>query len=183
MHEKMDNTFIDNAEDLDIFMPMYNLLGYSENYSMTSGSLWNYHRDEVNDDANENNNDDYRINNNNTTTSKSFEYNANENNNDDYRINNSNTTTSKSFEYKTKIIGSTPADNCRLDVELVVPLNHSSNFWRSLDLHLINCKIKFDLRWARNGIISEVPTAAVVVGSNTAPPTTTTSVKFQINNA
>ena len=154
----MDNTFTDNAEDLDICMPMYNLLEYSENYSMTSGSLWNYHRDEVNDDANENNNDDYRINNNNTTTSKSF-------------------------EYKTKIIGSTPADNSRLDVELVVPLNHSSNFWRSLDLHLINCKIKFNLRWARNGIISEVPRAAAVVGSDTAPPTTTTSATFQINNA
>ena len=38
---------IDNAEDLDIVMPMYNLLKYSQNYSMTSGSLWNYYRDEV----------------------------------------------------------------------------------------------------------------------------------------
>ena len=34
-------------------MPMYNLLEYSDNYSMTSGSLWNCYRDEVNDDANE----------------------------------------------------------------------------------------------------------------------------------
>ena len=44
---KINNTFIDNAEDLDIVMPMYNLLEYSDNYSMTSGSLWNYYRDEI----------------------------------------------------------------------------------------------------------------------------------------
>ena len=44
-----------HAEDLDIVIPMYNLLEYSDNYSMTSGSLWNYYRDEINDDANENN--------------------------------------------------------------------------------------------------------------------------------
>ena len=36
-------------------MPMYNLLEYSDNYYMTSGSLCNYYRDEVNDSANENN--------------------------------------------------------------------------------------------------------------------------------
>ena len=36
---KMNNTFIDNAEDLDNIMSMYNLLKYSNNYSMTSGSL------------------------------------------------------------------------------------------------------------------------------------------------
>ena len=38
---KTNNAFIGNAEDLDIFIPMYNLLEYSDNYSMTSGSLWN----------------------------------------------------------------------------------------------------------------------------------------------
>ena len=38
---------IDNAEDLDIAMSMYNLLEYGRNYSMTSGSLWNYYRDEI----------------------------------------------------------------------------------------------------------------------------------------
>ena len=36
---KMDNTFIDNAEDLDIVIPMYNLLEYSDNCFVTSGSL------------------------------------------------------------------------------------------------------------------------------------------------
>ena len=40
---KINNTFIENAEDLDIVMPMYNLLEYSNNYSRTSVSLWNDH--------------------------------------------------------------------------------------------------------------------------------------------
>ena len=44
-------------------MPMYNLLEYSPNYSLTSGSLWNYYRDEINDDENENNDDGNKINN------------------------------------------------------------------------------------------------------------------------
>ena len=48
---KNNNEFIDNEEDLDIGMAMYNLLEYGKNYSMTSGSLSNYYRDEVNDDA------------------------------------------------------------------------------------------------------------------------------------
>ena len=52
---KINNTFIDNAEDLDIVMSMYNLLEYSDNYCMTSESLWSYYRDEVNDSANGNN--------------------------------------------------------------------------------------------------------------------------------
>ena len=46
---KINDTSIVNAEDLDIAMPMYKLLEYSENNSMTSGSLWNYYRDETND--------------------------------------------------------------------------------------------------------------------------------------
>ena len=50
---KLNNTFIDNAQNLNIMMSMCNLLKYSNNYSMTSGSLWNYYVDEVDDDANE----------------------------------------------------------------------------------------------------------------------------------
>ena len=94
---KINNTFIDNVEDLDTAMPMYNLLECSDNYSLISGSLWNYYRDEVNDAANENN--------------------ANCN----YRINNNQTTTRKYFEHKTKITESTPVDNNALDAEVVVP--------------------------------------------------------------
>ena len=48
-NSKINSTLINNAEDLDIVMPMYNLLEYSQNFSMTSGSLWNYYRDEIDD--------------------------------------------------------------------------------------------------------------------------------------
>ena len=54
-------------------MPMYNLLEYSDNYSKTSGSLWNYYRDEENNSANENNNaNNYRKNNNKAVISKNL---------------------------------------------------------------------------------------------------------------
>ena len=53
-------------------MPMYN--PYSGNYSMISGNLWNYYKDEVDNDANEDNGaGNCRINKNKTKTSKSFE--------------------------------------------------------------------------------------------------------------
>ena len=45
---KINGIKIDNAEDLDVVMPMYNLLEYSKNYRKTTGSLWNYYRDEPN---------------------------------------------------------------------------------------------------------------------------------------
>ena len=44
-----NNTQVDNAKDIDIVMPMYNLIEYSDNYAKTSGSLWQYCRDEPND--------------------------------------------------------------------------------------------------------------------------------------
>ena len=103
-------------------MPMYNLLEDSDNYSMTSGSLWNYYRDDVNNDANENN----------VACSK---------------ISNNKSIASKSFEYKTKMIGSTSNNNNILDAEVVVPLKYLNIFWRSLDLPLRNffCEIGLDL--------------------------------------
>ena len=57
-------------------MPIHNLLEYINNCSKTPGSLSNYYRDKVNDNANENNTHNYRTNNKNTITSKSFEYKA-----------------------------------------------------------------------------------------------------------
>ena len=67
---KINNTLIDNAEDLDIVMPMYNLLEYSKNYRKTTGSLWNYYRDEPNSGiGGRNNNVNYSI-----KDSKSFDY-------------------------------------------------------------------------------------------------------------
>ena len=101
MHIK--NQHIDNAEDLDIVMPMYNWLDYSDN-SITAGSLWNYYRDEVNETANENNDTN------------------------NYKLNNNKTITSKSFEYKKKIIENTPADNNTLDTDVVVPSKYLSTW-------------------------------------------------------
>ena len=46
---EINNTQIDNAKDIDIVMPMYNLIKYSNNYAKTSGSLWQYYKDEPND--------------------------------------------------------------------------------------------------------------------------------------
>ena len=100
---KINNVFIDNAKHLDIVMPIYTLLEYSDNYSMASESLWNYYRNEINDFAIEINNDGNKINNNKTIASKSF-------------------------EYKTKIIGRTPDDNDILDTEGVLPLKNLINF-------------------------------------------------------
>ena len=67
---------------------------------------------------------------------------------------------------QTKIIGSTPADNSRLDAEVVVPLIYLSNFSRSLDLPLINCKIELDLSWSKNCMISKISRKDAVVGAN-----------------
>ena len=64
---KINNTFIDNAEDLDIVMPMYNLLEYRKNYRKTTSSLFNYYRDEPNSAAVGNINDSIK-------DSKSFDY-------------------------------------------------------------------------------------------------------------
>ena len=65
---KINNTLIDNAEDLDVVMPMYNLLEYSKNYSKTTGSLWNYYKDEPNNPPRNNYNADP------ITNSASFKY-------------------------------------------------------------------------------------------------------------
>ena len=46
---RINNIEIDNAKDIDIVMPMYNLIEYSDNYSKTFGSLWKYYKDDPND--------------------------------------------------------------------------------------------------------------------------------------
>ena len=74
---KINNEFIEEADDLDIVMPMYNLLEYSKNYRETIGSLNNYYRDELSDDNNRNN------------------------------VPNTNVVNLNGFEYKNKITGNT----------------------------------------------------------------------------
>ena len=60
-----------------------------------------------------------------------------------------------------------------------------SNFWRSIDLPLINCEIELDLIWTRSCIISEISRTSIVIGNPTAREvaTETTAATFQINNA
>ena len=97
---KINNTQIDNAEYIDIVMPMYNLIEYSDNYSKTSGSLWKYCKDIP----------------------------AVDNNGDIVDFNGANAT--DSFNFKTKMTGQTAADNIngniagRADVEIMVPLKY-----------------------------------------------------------
>ena len=102
---EINNTQVDNAKDIDIVMPMYNLIEYSDNYVKTSGSLWQYYRDEPND----------------------------------------NLANSESFKFKLKITGKTPANDNEKDVEIMVPLKYLSNFWRTLEMPLINCEVNLIL--------------------------------------
>ena len=98
---EINNTQIDNCKDLDIIMPMYSLIEYSDNYAKTSGSLWQYYRDEPNDGLAD----------------------------------------SELFKYKIKITGKTPDDANEKDVEIIVPLKYLNNFWRTLQMPLINCEV------------------------------------------
>ena len=66
---KINNELIEDADDLDIVMPMYNLLEYSKNYRKTIGSLYNYYRDELRDDADNNNFDNIKV-----VNSNAFKY-------------------------------------------------------------------------------------------------------------
>ena len=122
---KINNTLIDNAEDLDIVIPMYNLLEYSKNYRKTTGSLWNYYRNKPNRGI------------------------GGENNNVNYSIKDS-----KSFDYKTNITGKLEGNNTEKKIEIVVPLKHLSNFWRTLDMPLINCEINLILTWSENCVLT-----------------------------
>ena len=111
---EINNTQIDNAKDIDIVMPMYNLIEYSDNYAKTTGSLWQYCKDIPARNAN----DDIAI----------------------FAENN----TPDSFKFKAKITGQT-GNNGTKDVEIMVPLNYLSNFWRTLEMPLINCEVNLIL--------------------------------------
>ena len=102
---EINNAQVDNAKDIDIVMPMYNLIEYSDNYAKTSGSLWQYYRDEPND----------------------------------------NLANSESFKFKVKITGKTPAADNEKDVKIMVPLKYLSNFWRTLEMPLINSEVNLIL--------------------------------------
>ena len=61
---------------------------------------------------------------------------------------------SESFKSKVKITGKTPVDQNTKNVEMIVPLKNSSNFWRTLELPLINCEVNLIWIWSRDCVIT-----------------------------
>ena len=120
---EINKTQIDNAKDIDIVMPMYNLIEYSDNYAKTSGSLWQYCKDIP---ARNNNNNAIII--------------FAENNLID------------SFNFKVKFTGQT-GNNGTKDVEIMFPLKYLSNFWRTLEMPLINCEVNLILTWSSTCVL------------------------------
>ena len=118
-------------------MPMYKLIEYSDNYSKTSGSLWQYCK----------------------------EIPAVDNANNLVDFNGANDTDSLNFN--TRIIGQAD-DNGRIDnVEIMVPLRYLNNFWRTVEMPLINCEVELFLTWSAD---------RVIVYTNVAEQVTTFSI-------
>ena len=114
--------------DINITMPMYNLIEYSDNYSDTSGSSQSFKRDVIDNNAEVSNNDN-----------------------------------APSFKYKANLIGNTETDRTKKRVKIAVPLKYLNNFWRSLEVPLINCKVELSLRWIENCVLTS---AAVDANAN-----------------
>ena len=127
---------IDTAENLDIVMPMYNLIEYSDNYQDSSATLYQYKRDEP------------------------PEANAI----DDLTVDKSN-----SFKYKVSLLGNpvVARNIAKRSVKVVVPLKYLSNFFRSLEMPLINCKIKLNLTWKKECVLSTDAGNAVFIINDT----------------
>ena len=160
---RINGELIEDADDLDIVMSMYNLLEYSKNYRKTIGSLYNYYRDELSN-------------------------NADDDNFDNIKVVNSNT-----FKYKMKIIGNTYDVDARIPnpdgagqidnpiynvnkngtqkVELAIPLKYLGNFWRALNIPLISCEVSLELKWDKNCIITSLEQRDIGVGNRDNAPT------------
>ena len=134
---KNNGVKIDNAEDLDVIMPMYNLLEYSKNYRKTTGGLRNYYRDEPSSTIGANNITHSILN-------------------------------SESFDYKASFMENGVIHNnlTKNDIKVVVPLKHLSNFWRHLDILLINCEVELILTWFKNCVLIHKSTREAYYGAN-----------------
>ena len=69
-----------------------------------------------------------------------------------------------------------------MNAEVAAPLKYLSNFWKYLDLPLINCRIELDLTWSKYCIISEISRTPEVGGDNPVDATLTTEATFQKSN-
>ena len=76
---------------------------------------------------------------------------------------------SKSFDYKFKLLGNPVVANniARLNVKIVIPLKYLSNFSRSLEMPLINCKVKLKLTWKKECVLSNQAGNAVFIINDT----------------
>ena len=133
---EINDEHVDTAENLDIVMPMYNLIEYSDNFQDSSATLYQYKRDEPPED----------------------------NAIDDLTASNSS-----SFKYKISLLGdeNVVGGIVRLNVKVVVPLKYLSNFFRSLEMPLINCKIKLNLTWKKECVLSTDAGNAVFIINDT----------------
>ena len=117
------NARVDDAQNMDIVIPIYNLIEYSDVYSKTAGSLWQYYRDEPSLDNNSN----------------IIDFPSNEN-------------SSISFKFKQQIIAKTENDGTK-HVEIMGPLKCLSNFSRTIEMPLTNCENSLQLKWSKNCIL------------------------------
>ena len=121
---EINNTQIDNAKDIDIVMPMYNLIEYSDNYAKTTGSLWQYCEDIPARNANAN----------------------------DVITEFTESNLTDSFKFKVKITAKTGNGGTK-DVEIMVPRKYLSKFWRTLEMPLINCEVNVILTWSSSCVL------------------------------
>ena len=163
---KTKNELIEDADDLDIVMLMYNLLECSKYYRKTIGSLNNCYRDELNDDANLNN-----FANNNVVSSNSFQY--------------KNKIRGNMYNVDSTIVpvaGGARVANPNYDannsgkksIELAIPLKYLGNFWRALNIPLISCEVSLELKWNKTCVITSQQLGVNLDGGNTAAPTNAT---------
>ena len=120
---RINNTQIDGAQYIDVVTPMYNLINSNDNYSKSSGILWQHFRDVLTVD-------------NNGAISDFTEANA----------------FTDSFSLKVKLTGQTGNNGTKI-VETMVPLRYLSNFWRTLEMPLNDCEITLDLNWSEKCVI------------------------------
>ena len=133
---RINGELIEDAGDLDIVMPMYNLLEYSKNYRKTIGSLYNYYRDELTNDNNAN------FANRNVVNSEVFKY--------------KNKITSNTYNADADAQDYDINKNGTQKVELAIPLKYLGNFWRALNIPLVSCEVFLELKWNKYCVISSL---------------------------
>ena len=140
-------------------MPIHNLIEYSKNYRKTTGSLWNYYRDEPNNPPLVGNPPVIDYNADPITNSESFKYNSSITG----KISNANQENGENTDQENL--------KAKKNLELVVPLKHLSNFGRSLNMPQINCEVPLTVNWSENCVLTDITTqTARSANPNANPP-------------